>query len=104
VVVHDIEVNPVGCGLDTTDLSRKIRQVSVEDARRYLDTHGDRLLLAQDREEHCIGAVAVRPQLNRRAFAAISDLMQKRSRILLHNVTSLAEDVRDHEFGLGQVR
>ena len=46
----------------------------------------------------------MRPQLNRRPFATISDLRQKRSRILLHNVTSLTKDISNHEFSFGQVR
>ena len=67
-------------------------------------THAPNLLLAKDREEHCVGSMSMRPQLHCRTLAAVGNLGQQGPRILLLNVAALAKYVGHDELGLGKMR
>ncbi len=64
MVVHDIDVQPVGAG-DALRLGLEVGEIGGEHARRDLDSHGWSLSTGQGDREHCIGAVDVRPPVDR---------------------------------------
>ena len=40
VVVHDVEMDPLGCTPEASDFVREVSQVGIQDARRNLHAHG----------------------------------------------------------------
>ena len=112
VVVHHVEVDPVGRRAATRRTSAaRFGEVGVQDARRDLHAHAaqpiaaGRHCLAQDGEEHRVGAVAVRPQLDGRPVAAVGRPRAAAARASSWTTSSRPRRTsRHHELGLGQVR
>ena len=113
MVVHDIDMQPVGKARDTCTFVCEPREVRGQDRRRDLRMHGVNLSSPKQREKHAVRVVTVRPQSEvrtwLRACPELVTVPQPRDGerhlacIKSVDMASLQHSV-DDEFGLGQMR